>query len=651
MSPYSNPNRLTIWYLQALLLAIAVVLSYGHTLDVPFYLDDFSSIQENPVIYQWQGTLAELWQFAALRIVGYLSFALNYQVHQFQVAGYHVVNIFIHFLTGCAVLGLLRGLVRTPLLTHTLSDDAKRWLPLVVALIFVLHPLQIQAVTYIVQRLASLAALFYIGTMACFIQARLSQVTWQRALWIITCILLALLAFFTKQNTATLPIALLLLELTFFPLHQVSLPLLNLERFDNFSKVVKSSKFAERFDNFSKVVKSSKFAERVAKVAIALFGLIVFGGLVALVLDQNPFSLQAMQALTQETTEISRTSYLATQMSVLWTYLGLFVWPATSHIDYDYPITEGFLDSNDNYHLIARLLHSEALWALAGHLILLGLAFYSFRRKPLIAFSIIFYYLAHSIESGLIPIRDVIFEHRTYLPNLGLCILSGWLLVVTLSKFENLDSNRFSLSIIHYSLFIGILLSYATWQRNQMWRDPIALWQHNVAQSPGKQRGWIILGKHLLQADRPAEGLKVLEEHAVVKSYRADGNYDISLTTETALNIVVAHKMLRQYDEALKWIDIAFQNPTLRPFDQAKFLVNKGNILFEQRRYPEAEASYRQAMQVYPQNLKARINLASVLGMSGRIDEAIALYQEVLAIDPSDALVKEQLQKLLLFKK
>jgi len=84
---------------QVLLLALAIVLTYGHTLDVPFYLDDFSSIQENPIIFDWQGTLAELWQFSALRIVGYFSFALNYQVHQFQVAGYHVINILIHFLT------------------------------------------------------------------------------------------------------------------------------------------------------------------------------------------------------------------------------------------------------------------------------------------------------------------------------------------------------------------------------------------------------------------------------------------------------------------------------------------------------------------------------------------------------------------------
>lgn len=128
-------------YIQALILLIAVIVTYGHTLDVPFYLDDFSSIKENPILYNWQGTFFEIWNTYKLRVIGYLSFALNYQFHQFQVYGYHLINIFIHFLTGLAVFGLMRGLIATP----ALNNQTKTWLPLIVALIFVLHPLQIQA--------------------------------------------------------------------------------------------------------------------------------------------------------------------------------------------------------------------------------------------------------------------------------------------------------------------------------------------------------------------------------------------------------------------------------------------------------------------------------------------------------------------------
>jgi protein O-mannosyl-transferase len=643
------------WYLQTVLLAVAVVLIYGHTLDVPFYLDDFSSIQENPVIYNWQGSMAEFWQktlaelgvAAAFRIVGYFSFALNYQVHQFQVAGYHVINILIHFLAGFAILGLLRGLVRTPALNEVLSEEAKRWLPLVAALIFVLHPLQIQSVTYIVQRLASLAALFYIGAMACFVQARLAERWQSRLLWALSFFLLALFAFFTKQNTFTLLIAFLLLEFIFFQPIQIRI-----------------------------------------KAIVGLFGFGMVLIVVALVFDQNPALLNffgensffhKLDVLTRETTEISRISYLATQMGVLWQYMSLFFWTASSHIDYDNGrfLVNGFFSTNENYHFVARFLDSSPIWALIGHLLILALGLLSLRRLPLVAFSILFYYLAHVIESGVIPIRDVIFEHRTYLPNLGLAILCAWLLVVQWPSVLHkgiVDRVTLLVLVLVPVLILFSVLGTATWLRNQIWRDPVALWQHNIEQSPNQQRGWVILGKHLVQRGQAEkrqgqlqqskatlnESIRVLKK-AVIEKVNSDGSRSISVTPETALNLIVAYKTLRQYDEALKWVNRALSlKHRLRPFDQAKFLVNRGNIFFELGRsyqtqnrrtkaksfYQQSEQSYRQAIQIYPQNLKAHINLASILGMTGRFDEAIAIYQKILAIDPSNAYVRTNLQKL-----
>ncbi|MDM8557888.1 tetratricopeptide repeat protein [Candidatus Parabeggiatoa sp. HSG14] len=646
------------WYVQVLLLAVIVVLTYGHTLGVPFYLDDFSSIQENPIIYNWQGSwaelwpyLKELWQYSALRIVGYLSFAFNYQIHQFQVAGYHVVNIFIHFLTGVAILGLIRGLVHTPTLNTQLSENAKRWLPFIVALIFLLHPLQIQGVTYIVQRLASLAAFFYIAAMACFVQARLNsspfpflkkknsptytEVKGEKLsihtkgkhqqlggiFWILACLLFSLLAFFTKQNTITLPIVLLLMELIFFHRYEIRL-----------------------------------------KGVITLLGFGISLIILFLVVEQNPIFqkflfekipfLEHLDTLTRETMEISRTSYLATQMKVLWKYIILFFWPTGLHIDYDNAriFTEKFLYESENYHIIARLLHSEVILFLGGHFLLLGLAIYSLRKWPLVTYGILFYYLAHAVESSIIPIRDVIFEHRTYLPNLGLAVLCAWILVVKLPQWL---SQRFAQVIIVILLFV---LGSTTWLRNHKWRDPVALWQHNVEQSPNKKRGWVILGKHLVQKGQSEletgkktllESIKTLE-HAIAKKRNPDGSVkSMSVTPETALNLIVAHKTLRQYDEALTWVKRALAlKHNLRPFDHAKFLVNQGNIFYELGRYHDAEKSYRQALQIYPSNLKARINLASVLGATGHFNEAIAIYQEVLTINPSNAYVKENLQNL-----
>lgn len=573
--------------LHFLLIILAVVAAYAHTLDVPFYLDDFSSIQENPIIYQWQGTLKELWQFAPMRTVGYLSFALNYQVHQFQVNGYHVVNIGIHILASLAVWGLVLGLVRTPALKSNLSPTAQIALPLVTALLFALHPLQIQAVTYIVQRLASLAALFYIVGLMAFVYARLSQNSLPRILWSILLILCMGLGLLTKQNTATLPLALLFIELIFFP---------------------------------------TQLKRILIIIGFALCSLVVIWSALALSFQYNPFSLQAMESLTKETSTISRQSYLATQFSVLWTYIKLFFYPVGMHIDYDYPITE-------------TLLNPTALIALAGHLVLLIISLLSIRRFPILSFGILFYYLAHAVESSVIPIRDVVFEHRTYLPNLGFFILCAWVLTVQIPRW--LDKN----TAIILSLAIILGLGTMTWLRNDIWRNPIALWKDNVEQSPSKKRAWVILGKHLIQADRPQEGLTALLRSGT-QTVEADGSSNTTYSAETLLNLVVAYKKLQQYDQALNIINQVIHNPSIDNLNRAKFYINRGNIYYELNQFAEAEQSYITALQFYPQSISARANLASIFATTGRLQDAENMYLDMLQLDPHNTVILQNLQKV-----
>ncbi|MEK7990115.1 MAG: tetratricopeptide repeat protein [Thiotrichaceae bacterium] len=573
--------------LHFLLIVLAIIGVYGHTLDVPFYLDDFSSIQENPLIYQWQGTIKELWQFAPMRTVGYLSFALNYQIHQFQVEGYHIVNISIHVLASLSVWILLLGLVRTPALKETLSPEAKIWLPLITALFFALHPLQIQAVTYVVQRLASLAALFYIVGMLAYVYARLTQNLLPRLLWIGLLILCMGLGILTKQNTATLPFSLLLIELVFFPNHLRRLLLIT---------------------------------------GFAIASLAGVWVILALAFQYNPFSLQAMEALTKETTTISRESYLATQFHVLWTYIKLFFYPVGMHIDYDYPMTE-------------TLFNPQTLLAFAGHLALVIIGFISIKRFPLIAFGLLFYYLAHAVESSVIPIRDVVFEHRTYLPNLGLFALCAWVLVVQLPRW--LDKNTAILLVLAITISLGAM----TWMRNQVWRNPIALWQDNVEQSPSKNRAWVILGKHLIQAERPQEGIKALLRSGT-KVENADGSNSTTYSAETLLNLVVGYKKLKQYEHALNIINQVIYNPSIDTLNRAKFYINRGNIYYELEQYDEAEQSYLTAIQLYPQSISARANLASIFAATGRLQEAENTYLDMLVIDPHNTVILQNLEKV-----
>jgi tetratricopeptide (TPR) repeat protein len=395
------------------------------------------------------------------------------------------------------------------------------------------------------------------------------------------------LGILTKQNTATLPFSLLLIELVFFPNHLRRLLMIT------------------------------------AATIASLAGVWIILGLV---FDYNPFSLQAMEALTKETTTISRQSYLATQFNVLWTYIKLFFYPVGMHIDYDYPITE-------------TILNPQALLALTGHLALLAIGFFSLKRFPLIAFGILFYYLAHAVESSVIPIRDVVFEHRTYLPNLGLFALCAWLLVVQIPRW--LDRNSAIILVVAITIALGAM----TWVRNQVWRNPIALWQDNVEQSPSKKRAWVILGKHLIQAERPQEGIKALLRSGTAVQ-NADGSSSTTYSAETLLNLVVAYKKLKQYEQALNIINQVIHNPSIDTLNRAKFYINHGNIYYELEQYAEAEQSYLTALQLYPQSISARANLASIFAATGRLQEAENTYLDMLAIDPNNVVILQNLEKV-----
>ena len=113
---------------------------YGHTLDVPMYLDDISSISDNPAIKDVTNWAA-IFNFSEMRFVGYLSFAANYALHGEQVAGYHLVNLSIHFGVGAALYLLLRVLAWSPALRGSVVEERLPLAALCVALLFLVHPL------------------------------------------------------------------------------------------------------------------------------------------------------------------------------------------------------------------------------------------------------------------------------------------------------------------------------------------------------------------------------------------------------------------------------------------------------------------------------------------------------------------------------
>src|SRR3972149_9831627 len=154
-----------------IIIAITALVIYSNTFSSPFHFDDVPNITENNKIR----SLFNFFSFSGTRYIGELSFALNYYFGELEVFGYHLVNIIIHITNGILVWWLVNLIFKTPVMRRAvISPQSGSLIALTASLIFVSHPIQTQAVTYIVQRLASLATLFYLLSVVLFLKWRLS---------------------------------------------------------------------------------------------------------------------------------------------------------------------------------------------------------------------------------------------------------------------------------------------------------------------------------------------------------------------------------------------------------------------------------------------------------------------------------------------
>lgn len=407
--PRPQPPPKTLPWVFPLLLILGLLI-YSNTFDAVFQFDDKSSIVRNPAIHNLQ--LHVIWNAHKARFLTYLSFALNYHFGKTGVWGYHLVNILIHISTGISVYLFILTLFRTPRLAAQSYLNPNK-IALTASLLFLCHPIQIQAVTYIVQRAASLATLFYVTACILYLRARLKPTS--ISYWSAVAVTAA--AMFTKETAFTLPLALVLLEYFFFPSHR-------------YYPFLKRARFLLPFLAAMAIplwVRSSWVAEATARGEVAQF---------------------------LETSEITPFNYLTTQFSVIVTYLRLVFWPTGFSIYHGFPLL-GLLETRTVLSLALLLLI-----ALSGFLVR--------RKQPLTAFGIFWFFLTLSVESSFLPIHHLIFEHRMYLPMVGVCLIVSTLLS------QILKSPKI------FWLFLVILtltLSTLTYRRNLVWKTDKSLWE------------------------------------------------------------------------------------------------------------------------------------------------------------------------------
>ena len=597
-------------------IVLAALAAYHNSFSGPFVFDDPASITENP-------TIRPPWSIPALlsppvdatvggRPLANLSLAINYAMGDTDVWGYHAVNLVIHMLAGLTLFGVVRRTLARPL-----PADATL-LAFTVALLWTVHPLQTEAVTYTVQRTEALMGLCYLLTLYGFIRGVEYQEhhyatggegsgrdladhpaggvpARSHRRWFAFSITACLLGMASKEVMVSAPVIVLLYDRTFV-----------------------AGSFREAW-------------QRRRRVYLGLAATwLLLGYLVASVGGNRGGTTGAGSGA-------SIGAYALTQFPAVMDYLWLALWPHPLVFDYG---AEWVKDAVD----VAP--------AAVGVILLVAGTLFALKRQPVLGF-LGAWFLAILAPSSLIPgPRQTMAEHRMYLA------LAVVISLVVLGAYA--WGGRRTV-VAWFAVAIG--LGWLTVSRNEDYRSELSIWGDTVAKRPENRWGQCNLGLALSDQGRPAEalphferGLKLAPDDpgahndlglALAKLGRrpeAVNQYEAALRLRPAFaeahnNLGLALLELDRPDEALRHMETALR---LRP-GLPTVHFNMGKVLARMGRMEEAIARYKEAIQFNPRDAAACTNLGNVLARTGRISDAIGWYETAVQLAPNDAMAQYNL--------
>jgi tetratricopeptide (TPR) repeat protein len=499
--PLFHPKRYPWFEIVCLIIMAGAV--YFATLDHTFHFDDKQNIWNNSFIQISSLSFSDLMQAGFegnlnKRPVANISFALNYYFHGLDVRGFHGVNIFIHLLASIMLFYFVRITLRLPILRDRYGDA---WLvPFFTALIWLVHPLNTQSVTYIVQRMNSMAAMFFIMAMLFYVKARITPSKMKRITFFCLCFIGSFLAFGTKENTATLPLFIILYEWYFFQ------------------------------DLRVKITRTQLFW----LVGICL----VFVFILYHFLGSSPLN-KLTHGYGGRTFTLDQR--LLTEPRVVLHYISLLFlpYPGRLNLDYDFPLS---------YSLVDPLYTTVSIAVIIG---MAGLAVYTARKNRLYSFCILWFLGNLVIESSIIAL-EIVFEHRTYLPSM--------LAILLFVVFFHERVKKKTL-FIDFLVIMSLLFSYWTYERNKVWQNELTLWADTHNKSPDKARVNQHYGVALSNAGRIDEALPIFEKALYLYEQETKLLQDEAprLSAFHLQNLGVVYKKKGEYKKAIHYLNRALK--------------------------------------------------------------------------------------------
>jgi hypothetical protein len=626
-------------------VSISLVLILGLTLFVywnglngPYMFDDAANIVENtPVLietlsFQTLITAASAYPGSGggiMRPISMLSFGLNHYFTGLDPYWFKLTNLLIHCANGLIVFFLVRIWLRVVDPSHDKRTESTQndWIALATTAAWLLHPINLTSVLYIVQRMTALAAFFSLAGLLLYSLGRMRMITNAKGgLALVSIGLLGgtILAFFSKENGLLLPLLIFVLEWTLF-----------------------------RFV-------TSKRTER--NILLSLFGLTLIPPLLFAMgfVIYNPQWLTSLYTLRQFDLE----ERLLTESRVVWFYLKMLLFPRESD----------FSLFHDDIALSSGLMTPwSTLPALAGIFGLLITALLVKSRHPILAFGILFFFAGHSMESTLIPL-ELIHEHRNYLPGIGV------LFVLIYYLFHA----RIRLKKINPGIFLGTVLviffAYTTTARSGNWESLAQLAFVNQQRHPNSSHWHHTLGRTLYVASKsiPDPQKKVTledraREHfsqaATLNPYNRAGHLLALLFVDSATGRAIKPDLVEKIsthlsDEiissfnatnlhnwtqcllkencqapvsvAIQFVDNVVKNPRTMNKQTAYILASAANLVLNHGHVEKALEYAQKAAELQPNHVQHHLNHAYVLALVGKLKQAEQALSAAKHNDPMD---------------
>ena len=576
----------------------AALLAYANTFSVPFFYDDNGSIVDNPTLrhfWSWWNVFTP--NLADGQTVGgrpllNLSLALDYAVHGKSLWGYHAVNLLIHVLAALTLFGLVRRTLQVPVLTEKYGADAVL-LAWGAALLWAVHPLETEAVTYIVQRAESLVSLFYLLTLYCF--CRSSSAALPRK-WLVLSALSCLVGAGFKEVIVSAPVVVLLYDRCFV-----------------------AGSFRSAWDK-----------RRFYYCALACTWLIE----AALI-----HALGSRRHTVGHLLGIPWHTYVLSEFPAILHYLGLSFWPHPLVLSYGPAWVASWRRAIPAALVVLPLL-GFSVWSLRYPVTVT-------RRWPAIGFLGLAFFLILAPTSSLIPLRDSIVEHRMYLP------LAAVVSAVVLGMHDLLGRRGVRIWIG----VTAVLLAGMTLVRNHDYRSTFALWSDNVSRRPLEYRAHTNLGialtergqwekaieqyrmalqlnssdaiprddlaKALSHLNRPSESLELYAQALDLDPNNPEIHYSHGTLLEKQGQIDEAKN---EYQQAIR-LDPAY----------VPAYMNLSVACAAQGLFNDSVTYGEEAVRLDPANADAHYNLGGAFLSEQKYGDALGQFDEVIRLAPNDA--------------